>query len=191
MFFFNTKENAMRIAMWWFGFILCACGTNTVVVKRKIETGDGKELGTIDVSSSETDANDAAQLIDAARRYEESARGGDVAVMSVERGIPVTLSTAGATVSTGGYYTTGQYAGFSDAYAPFIAAERLTYGVPSRGQLLPTLQSGGSQAPAQGLPDLEGNGKEPCPRDRVPITDAQRISCAEEHIKFLNQQIMR
>lgn len=171
----------MRIAILAIG-LAALMGCAKVHTRREILDDKGKSVGTVEVEHSATTAAGAAQLLNATRQYEESARGGDLAQQGIAKGVPVSLQTRGASVGVGGYGYNGygyssRFGGGNDALAE---AEQM--GFESRRHVrLPPLQSQGSVpstvAPSGTtvvVPDYE-----PCPPDREPVTPGERLTCTE------------
>lgn len=187
----------MRIASLMAFVVLCGC--MHVETKRTIRGKDGKDLGTVAVNGA-TDGEGAALVLSAVERYEGVLAGGSIADKAVERGLPVSLSTAGAQVSVGGLYTVG-YGAFAntEAYAPLVAAQASTFGYSPYRRAPPPQQRGpappqhvappqGAAPQPQGLPVLSGN-REACPSSQAPVTDGQRITCLEEARRRLVRKV--
>lgn len=190
----------MRIAIPFILMVLGGCAA--VHVKRDIVDEKGNHVGTVEVAHGSTTAQGAIEILDGTRRYEESARGGDIAQQALARGMPVDFSTGMARVSAGDRYNGygGGYGVYGGPYAPLVMAEQLTFAASPYGQQrfqLPQLRQYGPAPPQvylqpqQQLPVLVGGGREACPNDRDPMTEGERLTCLEVGQKFLTKEVVR
>ena len=168
--------------------LICAgvlSGCATASVQRVIHDEDGRVIARIDVKHNATTADGARVLMDSARRYENGLGATRVAEKSVDKGMPTALNTPGNNVTSG-------FAGFPQfygqpggVYSDVMAAERMT--LLGQGRL-PVLQPG--VAPGMTvLPALRGSARVPCPPNRPPASDAERLSCLEKDRDAIGQRV--
>ncbi len=171
---------------------MVACSTGSVTVKRDIRDDKGNVVGKIEVSHPKASIGETEALLASTRTLEATIRGGEIGVLGVQHGLPVSLDTAGTQVTAG--YVQSPYgyngsSGFSSAYDPLIAAERATLGSQPYGQLPSLTQNAPAPPPVYGqpqqLPTLTGDGKEACPPSGKGRTDGERLTCSENALKSM------
>lgn len=141
-------------------------------------------------------AGGARELVDVATRRRQTTDAGDIAKMSVERGLPVSIgATPGSTNVTSGYQY-GMYGygyPYGGAYGQVMYAEQASFGygqgyLPRLGE--PPVMALPSPS-AETVPTHASVGRVECPKSRSPTTDAERISCLEQDRATILQEIRK
>lgn len=138
----------------------------------------------------------ARELVDVATRRRQTTDAGDIAKMSVERGLPVSIGTGPGSTSVTAGYGYGAYGmygyPYGGVYGQVMYAEQASFGygqgyLPRLGELpvlaLPT-------PTAESMP-THSSTRVSCPKDRSPATDAERISCLEQDRATILQEIRK
>jgi len=158
----------------------CATMSYSVDLDEDCKKSKGIEVGYSGTSSG------AKDLLEAARRDQEARAASKTADSAVERGVPMNLHSSRRVMdmSTGGYYGYGSYPyPVSDAV---YASEMAVY--QRYGRLPGLMEPVFVQNPERGF---VRSGRVPCPTDRRPQSDEERLSCVEKTQRVVLDRVYR